>query len=140
MAEFECNRCDRSFDSQRGLSVHQTKTHHETRLKKMRLIALDIIGKGKSSLDSIADSLGWDIGRAEEFLEELVDKDYLEKKIQEGEDAFYKVTDKGKKEVKRLMEEVADSARTFLSALKSSFEKQLGHSLPEMEFKWKDEE
>lgn len=140
MSEFECNRCDSSFDSEKGLHIHQTKKHHDTRLKKMRLIAFDMINKGKNSLESLSDALGWDVERAENFLDELVDKKYLKKSKEKGKDVVYKVTDKGKKEVKALMEEVADSARNFLSSLKSSFEKHLGHSIPEMDFKWKDEE
>ncbi len=137
MPEFDCNRCDRSFDSERGLHVHQTKKHHETRMKKMRLIALDLINQGKSSLESLADSLGWDISRAENFLDEMVDLEYLKKTAGKGKDSVYKVTDKGKKEIQALMEDVADSAKKFISSLKDSFEKHLGHTLPDVEFSWK---
>ncbi|MDY6789425.1 MAG: winged helix DNA-binding protein [Candidatus Nanohaloarchaea archaeon] len=138
-SEYECGRCLKTFDTERGLHIHETKMHHKTGMKKTRLVVLELIKKGKKSVRSIARVMGWDEENMEKLLEKLVNKGYLEKKMVEGKKAFYNVTDKGSREIKELMKDIAEETKTFLSTIKDSFEKHLDHALPDIKVEWEED-
>lgn len=140
MSSFECNTCGRSFDSERGLHVHQSKTHGGEESRKAKVVVLEQIKQGKESISDLAETLGMDTEELEELLDELVDEEYIQEKIEEGRETFYEVTEQGEEEAQALVDDILEEAQDFVDSVKESFNRHFNKSIPRIRIEWPEEE
>lgn len=140
MAAFECDICDRSFDSQRGLSVHESKTHGSEESRKAKVVVLEQIKQGKESISDLAESLGMDKKEIQDLLDQLVDEDYIQKKMEEGQEALYEVTEQGEEEAQALIDDIIEEAQDFVDSVKQSFQKHFNKVVPRINIEWPEDD
>ncbi len=140
MGSFECDRCDRSFDSERGLHVHESKTHGSEKSRKAKVVVLEQVKQGKETISSLAESLGMNKGEIEELLDQLVDEDYIQQKVEEGQEALYEVTEKGEHEAQNLIDDILEEAQDFVDNVKDSFRKHFNKAVPRINIEWPEDD
>ncbi|MDY6789424.1 MAG: DUF4364 family protein [Candidatus Nanohaloarchaea archaeon] len=138
--KFECNRCERSFDSERGLHVHESKKHGPEESRKAKVVVLEQVKKGKKTVAGLSEYLGMNEKEIKELLDELVDEDYIEEKVEEGKEALYEVTEQGEKEAQALMDDIVEEAQRFVDNVKESFRKHFNKAVPNIKIEWSDED
>ncbi|MDY6771053.1 MAG: winged helix-turn-helix transcriptional regulator [Candidatus Nanohaloarchaea archaeon] len=141
MADHECSKCGKSFDTSRGLNVHKSRVHGSTEKKREQVVLLEMIDNGKQSVQELVDSVDWSESRVRERLDDLVDEDYIRKNVESSKKTIYEITEPGREHIPKLVDEVVEETRDWVEGVRGSVEKHVGALLPEVEVTWpKDKE
>lgn len=138
--DHECAECGKAFSTKRGLGVHKAQMHGDAEKKKEELLILQMIDKGKQKITDLADELGWDESRIKKRLDTLIEKDYVQEKMEQGREAMYKLTEEGRKRIVPLLKDIVDETKKFAEGVKESFKEHIGSALPRIEVKWPEDE
>lgn len=143
MAEdHECDVCGRSFSTKRGLGVHKAQMHTEAEETKEELMLLQLIEDGKAKVSELAESLGMEEKRIQKRVNDLVEKEFVREKVEEGRDAIYDLTDQGRERIEPLVNDIVSETKSFVQNIRDAFSEHLGDSIPRIRIEWpeKDDE
>jgi len=132
-----CEVCGKNFDTERGKNVHKTQVHGPK--EKERLLLLELIHEGKSTVSEMADQLDWDESRIKDRLDELMEKEFVQRRkedLESGRDYVYELTEEGKEEIPELVEELVEETRSFVEGVRDSFKEHLGPLMPKVSVEW----
>lgn len=101
----------------------------EEESKKDELLVMRLIGEGKNRMKDLRKSLKWSQERLEETIDHLQKGEYI-KVAQKTGDRVLKITERGRKELPKLLGEVAKESREFIETFSDSFEKIFNNVFP----------
>ncbi len=136
----KCDKCGKSFDTKRGLSVHQGQVHKDTDEKKEKLMIIQLLDSGKKTASDIADVLGENTDRVKGHLQELMEKDYVKEHVESGREAFYTVTEEGRKRIPPLLKDILQQTKDFAEGVGKAFKKHFGDIMPKIRIEWKEKD
>ena len=139
--KYTCDECGKEFSTKRGLSVHITRMHENVEDKKDDLEIMKMLEKGRKNLEEIADELNKNRERVEERIDKLMEKEWVQKQMENGKEMYYSLTETGKERVIPLMKDILDETKDFVEGVAEAFKNRLGPVMPKVEISWpKDRE
>ncbi len=138
--KFECDVCEKSFDTKRGLGVHKTKSHEDVVDKKDDLEIIKLLEKGSKTVDEIADELNKSKDRVEERINKLMEKEWVQKQVESGKEMFSTAAEVGEDVVLPLMKDIFEETKEFYEGVSEVFKKRLGPKLPKLHIEWPEKE
>ncbi len=137
---FKCEECDENFDTERGLHVHSAKMHHDTEKKKIDLRILELLKKGNMNIEEISKEIGKSREIIENRIEELMEKEWVQKKVESSREIYYDITELGEEVVVPLMKDILEETKSCIEGVSEAFKKRLGPKLPKITVEWPEEE
>ncbi len=137
---FECEDCDKSFDTERGLHVHSAKMHQDVEKKKTDLRIMELLKKDNRNIEEISREIGKSKEIVEQRIEELMEKEWVQKKVESGKEIYYDITELGEEVVVPLMKDILEETKSCIEGVSEAFKKRLGPKLPKITVEWPEEE
>ncbi len=138
--EFVCDECEKSFSTERGLHVHASKVHDGVEDKKVDLKIMKVLKDKDRDLDDIARELDKSKHVVENRIEELMEKEWVQKQVDSGKDAYYKITEVGEEVVVPLMKDIVEETKDYIEDVSEAFKNRVGPRLPKISVEWPEED
>lgn len=111
----------------------------EKESKKDELLVMKLVGEGINKLKQLQKRLKWSQERVEKTIETLRKNEYVKTAGETGEEVI-KITDRGRKELPKLMGEVIKESRDFIGSVSDSFQKHFYNVFPKIKINIEIEE